>query len=231
MRLINILLTLLIYIFGASLYGAPSWAFIPLDPPGINQALRYGLEHGRFGLADVLGPNWIEKPDGTLLNIYSPFMMLATKVAKGRHPANESLTAIKKHYKRDIEKLTSPYYPVEVKFSLSSFGNDAKFARRLKARIEGVGRGKQFKLYPTKTIAPPFATALPSNNEGPLEYEAVTAFYFAAAPLNQLETFTLTIEEVSPTANSKKSSKENVTPTTELLREPLVFHLKRDRLY
>ena len=92
-----------------------SHALVPLDGPGINQAVRHGIEHGRFGLADVLGPNWMEKADGTLLNIYSPFMMLATKVSKSRYPANESLKKVKKLHQGDIDRLTNLHYPVEVK--------------------------------------------------------------------------------------------------------------------
>lgn len=58
-------------------------ALIKMDAEGINLALKYGMQNSGMGLYSILGGNWIEGPGGALLNIYTPFMMLATEAARG----------------------------------------------------------------------------------------------------------------------------------------------------
>jgi hypothetical protein len=231
---------------GLALLSTPSSALVPLDGAGINQAVRHGIEHGRFGLAEVLGPNWMEKADGTLLNIYSPFMMLATKISKSRYPANESLKKVKKIHQGDIDRLTNLHYPVEVKFSLSSFGPSATFPARRKARIEGIGRGKHFVIYPVRTFAPLKATpvgAVAGSTEGSAaaaEYEAVIAYYFKIEPIINMDTFDLIIDDAPEKPAKVKVKKPKKGQPAEVITEPIapeptldpiVFHIQRDRIF
>ncbi|MDH4378740.1 MAG: hypothetical protein QE263_02385 [Vampirovibrionales bacterium] len=249
-----ITLWMAIIALGLALLSTPSSALVPLDGAGINQAVRHGIEHGRFGLAEVLGPNWMEKADGTLLNIYSPFMMLATKISKSLYPANESLKKVKKLHHGDIDRLTNLHYPVEVKFSLSSFGPTATFPSRRKARIEGIGRGKHFVIYPVRTLAPLKATAVGAVDDArggtaANEYEAVIAYYFKIEPITNMDSFDLIVEDApekplksKPQSKSQaKANKSNktavleapldISPLQELKSEPIVFHIQRDRIY
>lgn len=207
-------------------------ALVPMDARGINQAVRYGMERGRYGLSEVLGPNWLEAANGTLLNIYSPFMLVATQVAKRRYPANpteKEFAKAKKAHGKIIRSVTSPRYPQEVKFVLSFLGDNSKFQRTITAKISGIGHGKQFALKPSRRIIPKFASGLPGKTDAdgnPTVYEAVNAYYFPMKTMAHLDEFDITFYDGS----SHKHDKDEESPPVEPF-EPITFHINNNRIY
>src|SRR5262249_17373970 len=83
----------------------PALALTQLYDSTINAAVRYGIENQDYGLSAFLGGNWREGENGTLLNIYTPFMDIARATARknfGDKVTPESLQAARKKMKRDI---------------------------------------------------------------------------------------------------------------------------------
>jgi hypothetical protein len=228
----SLVLTLFLLVLGVGFLLSPlqSHALVEMDAKGVNQAVRYGMERGRYGLSEMLGPNWLEASNGTLLNIYSPFMLVATQVAKGRHPANptpEEFKKAKKTHGRIIRSVTNPRYPQEVKFVLSVLGDHSKFHRTITAKIEGLGHGKKFTLKPSRKIVPRFAEGLPgeTNANGEAEhYEAVNAYYFPMKTMGHLDEFDITFYDYND-----YSDEDEVTPEKPF--EPITFHINNNRIY
>lgn len=176
-----------------------SMAMENIDAAGINKAIRYGIAQSNLGLYSLLGPNWIEAPDGTLLNVYTPFMLLASRVARGGYenpdPSDALLKKIRKRYRKTLRLFTDSRNPAQVKFSVSMYGNSAQFARSLDARIEGIGRGKKFRLKAIKSVHQKFATPLQNPREGEANFEAINSYYFDFKQLRYLDEFRLIVGE------------------------------------
>ena len=135
---------------------SPADAFVRISDQTANAALIYGMKNAGMGKATLLGPNWVEGDKGSLLVIYSPFMMIAAKAAAGGYthsPTEKDLKAARSKYAKYIYAYTDPKRANEVKFSVNFFGDDPSFAARYSARIEGFGRGKQFLLKPARSFA------------------------------------------------------------------------------
>jgi hypothetical protein len=161
-------------------------AMTPLSDGTINQAIKYGIENQGWGLSVFLGSNWREGADGSLLNIYTPFMTLARTVAKhhfkdGASP--ESVAAARKVVRRDLDYIWE--HPA-VKFMVSLYGDNESFAKDYFAVIEGVGEGRSFTIYPSTRIPQTLATKDSDTTYKP--YTAVNAYYFNVndiAPLDE----------------------------------------------
>lgn len=195
----------------------PASAMEKMTKEGIDKALRYGMNRGRFGMSEVLGPNWFEKPDGTLLNIYTPFMFLAAHVAKDRHPANPTEAELKKargRYSRIIRTIRNERDPYDVKFIVSLYGPNDKFHRRLDCHVEGIGRGHKFWLAPSKRIIEPYAKPI-GDKETATEYIAANAYYFDIRKVENMDELDLIIEDKNP---------------DNLDAEPLVFHVDMNKV-
>jgi hypothetical protein len=184
---------------GLAGFSLPAWGIIPMDKQSIDAALVYGMKNQKASLSTLLGPNWIENEDGALLNVYTPFMVLATKASKGGFPSNPAksdLQAARKKYGKYVAFYGDPKNRLEVKFAVSFYGNSPSFAKSYEARIEGFGRGKEFNLKPVKRyldqIADPVKNGLTQG-----QYEAVNSYYFNFKDIANLEEFKLIME--SPT--------------------------------
>lgn len=212
----SLILAMLLVLTSVLTLAAPVNAMERMTKEGIDHAIRYGMARGRFGMSDVLGPNWFEKPDGTLLNIYTPFMLLAAKVARGRHPANPTAEELKKarsRYHRTIRTIRNERDPYDVKFVLSIFGDNSKFHRRLSAHIEGIGRGHKFWLAPSKRIIEPYAQPVNGDRKTATEFAAVNAYYFDIRKVENMDELDLIIED--------KANKDS---------EPIVFHVDMNKV-
>jgi hypothetical protein len=133
----------------------PAFALLDMNTKSINAALVYGMKNQKIGLSNLLGANWVENADGALLNVYSPFMMLATKASKAHLallPAPSDLAKARKRFARDIAFYSDSRNRIMVKFSVSFYGDSPSFAKQYSARIVGVGRGRHFDLKPEKQL-------------------------------------------------------------------------------
>jgi len=191
----------------------PALALAKMDTHTINSALVYGMKNQRAGLSDLLGPNWIEGSNGSLLNVYSPFMMLATKAAKAglsRKPSKSDLEKARKRFGKDVAFYSDTKNRIQVKFAVSFYGDSPTFAKNYSARIVGFGRGREFDLKPAKQNLDLQADPVSGGQSG-ASYEAINAYYFNFADLVDLQEFKLVLE--SPNG------------------PPLEFSMKNDRLY
>jgi hypothetical protein len=153
------------------------------------------MQNKGLGLRNLLGGNWLEGPDGMLLNIYTPFMMLATKTYRGDYPENPSEEDLKKakgKYARLITTLKDPNQRQEVKFSVAMYGDNPAFAANYRSRIQGFGRGKEFVLKPVRELRQKIANADPEVKVNP--YEAINAYYFDFKDLAILEDYQFILE-------------------------------------
>lgn len=190
----------------------PVEALVRLDKESIDLALKYGMQNQGMGYNTLLGPNWIEGSDGALLNIYTPFMLIAAQSYGGgfsRNPSKEDIAEGRKRYARLITRLKDPKNIQTIKFSVALFGDSPTFSAAYTARIEGFGRGRNFVLKPTKVIVPPEGVLDPGARLHP--YESINAYYFKYADVALLDDYRLILD--APGA------------------EPVVFAIKNDRIY
>jgi hypothetical protein len=188
-------------------------ALVKMESRTIDAALVYGMQNQKYGLANLLGPNWIEGENGALLNVYSPFMMLATKAAKAglsSNPGKSDLKKARNRFGRDVAFYADPKNRLQVKFAVSFYGNTPDFAKTYMARIVGFGRGKEFELKPIKQILDQKADPVQGGVSG-AAYEAINSYYFNFAELEDLQEFKLVLQ--SPSG------------------PPLEFRMKNERLY
>jgi hypothetical protein len=191
---------LLISGLAIGLSASPALALVKMEPKSIEAALVYGMRNQKLGLAGILGPNWIEGENGALLNIYSPFMNIATKASKANfssNPARSDLDKAKKRFAREVAYYSDAKNRLEVKFAVSMYGDSPGFAKTYLAKIVGFGRGKEFEIKPVKLKLDDIADSVPGGVAG-ASYEAVNGYYFNFSDLENLDEFTLLLE--SPTA-------------------------------
>lgn len=165
----------------------------------VNEALRYGMVKQGSGYLGLLGSNWREGSDGTLLNVYTPFMMLAAKVANSAYPTEPTSEDLKKARKKNaglVAKLTDPKRPPWIKYSVSFYGEHEGFAKDIHARLEGFGRGKQYTVKPDKVQYDQIADAVGTPGEANA-YEAVNAYYFDFDDVEPLEDYRLILESTA----------------------------------
>ena len=178
-------------------WASSAQAWVKVDPPhSVNAALVYGMKGSRLNLATLLGDNWIEGENGALLNVYSPFMMLATKAAKAGFPvkpAKSDLEAARKRFARNVMYYSDTKNRFMVKFSVSFYGDNPDFAKAYNAHIVGFGRGKEFNLKPEKQILDQVADAI-NGGQSNGNYEAINAYYFYFTDLVDLDELKLILE-------------------------------------
>jgi len=168
-------------------------ALIKLDSDSINDAIKYGLQNEDAGLYELLGPNWIEGKDGALLNVYSPFMLIATMAAKKGLPSDTGDANVKEARRRlvrIISRLEDPHDPLKIKFAVSFLGPTPDFASHYAARIEGVGRGRTAEVKPVTNYLEKQAA---DAGTGGL-FQAVNSYYFNYDDLVNFEEYDLILE-------------------------------------
>lgn len=206
------LISAILVFFVVCLVSLPAMALVKIDKQSVNLALKYGMQNAGLGYSTLLGNNWMESGDGTLLNIYTPFMMIASKSYSGGFPSKPSEQDLKDargRYGRLITQLTDPKNPLHVKFSVSLFGDDPAFAMGYQGWIEGFGRGKEFTLKPVRQLRQRSAYKDEGANVKP--YEAVNAYYFNFGDLELLDDYQFILED----ANGERT----------------VFKIRNDRIY
>ena len=164
----------------------------------INKAITHAARHREAGLAAVLDTNWQEGENGALLNVYTPFMMVATKAAKLQLPAEpqvEDFQSARKNMGRLISQLQDPKMTQEVKFALSFYGEKPDFASHYRARIQGYGRGAEVNLKPVRQIIDKVADPVPNARDNP--YMAINSYYFDFNELAPLEEIQFIVESPS----------------------------------
>jgi hypothetical protein len=193
---------------------SPALAWIKPDPPhSINAALVYGMKSQKLNLSTLLGDNWIEGENGALLNVYTPFMMLATKAAKSglsTKPSKSDLEAARKRFARDVKFYSDLQNRQMVKFAVAFYGDNPEFAKNYSARIIGFGRGKEFSIKPEKQTLDQLADPVSGGASGG-KYEAINAYYFVFSELLNVDEFKLQL--TSPTG------------------PPVEFTMRSERLY
>ncbi len=173
----------------------PGHAFVKITDETFNAALIYGMKNQGMGTSTLMGPNWVEGEKGSLLLIFSPFMLLATKASKAgfpSRPTEEDLHKARDKYKRYLIHYTDPQRKNEVKFSLNFFGDTPGFAKGYAARIEGFGRGKEWQLKPRREIRDIQANVYGEAKDS--TYIATNAYYFNFNDVQDLQDFRLIVE-------------------------------------
>ncbi len=173
-------------------------AIVTLSDSTINDAVRYGLENQDVGLSSFLGSNWREGSDGALLNIYTPYMEIARSAARQKMTDTPNAKDIAKARQEIIEDIDYIWHHPSVKFMVSMFGDNPGFAKNYYARIEGVGRGRTYTIYPTKRIPQNLADKEEGAELNP--YTAVNSYHFnfdQVAPMDEF-TFILYGDNVKP---------------------------------
>jgi hypothetical protein len=162
---------------------ASASALVPMDTPEtVNHAIRYGMACHRKGLHKLLGPNWKETPTGTLLNVYTPYMVLAGKAARLNPIKGDEATRLKEA-KAKLLYLKDPNNKHQVKFAVSMLGNYPAFAQSWEATLEGLGSGRSYALNPKKQLRPLKAN---KSRTGRV-YEAVLSYYYNVSDVQKLE--------------------------------------------
>jgi hypothetical protein len=191
----------------------PAMALVKMDAQAADAALVYGMKNQKLGMSYLLGDNWIEGENGALLNVYSPFMMLATKAAKAgfsNNPTKSELLKARKRFGREVAFYSDIKNRQQVKFSVSFYGDRPSFAKDYSAKITGFGRGKEFEITPVRAKLDEIADPVTGGQSG-AAYEAVNGYYFNFTDLENLDEFTLVL--TSPSG------------------PPLQFRMKNAKLY
>jgi hypothetical protein len=184
-------------------------ALVRIDDESIKMAIKYGLANQGLGHATLLGPNWKEGEQGALLNIYSPFMLLASQASKSgqpRKPTEEEYQKAKAYCRRVLRDFRDTHRPLQIKFALSLYGTAPEFAGSTRAWIEGFRGGRDVVIKPMRDFRQ--AEAKPHDNG---VFEAVNAYYFKFEDLAPMEEYRLIVQ----------------TPTGE----PITFRIRNKDIY
>jgi hypothetical protein len=193
-------------------------ALVKMDAQSEELAILYGLQNQDFGLSTLLGPNWREGPQGTLLNIYTPFMLLASRAAKvgvvHNPPQPKELAAAKTYCQRMIRDFHDPHYPQRIKFSVSFYGTSPDDGLKTSASIEGLGRGQRMTFAPADQVRQkaPEAKTVQSH------YEFINVYYFNMDDISQLDDYVFTL--TTPPAKLSATAPD-----------PISFHIRNKVIY
>lgn len=160
---------------------------VNLTDKTIDQAILYGLLNQEVGLSLFLGGNWREGSDGTLLNIYTPFMQLARSAAHQKMTVNPGPEDVAKARQKIIEDIDYIWHHPTIKFNVSLYGENPSFAKNYYAVIEGVAKGRNVTLYPSKSI--PQYLADKEENVSVAPYMAVNSYHFKFEQVLPLDEF------------------------------------------
>lgn len=178
------------FVIGVSVGSAPALALTHLSDRTINEAVVYGLENQETDLSTFLGGNWREGQGGALLNIYTPYIEIARSV-QHRNISGDNITpeVVAEARQKAIEDVHYIWRHPKVKFMVSLYGETPRFAREYFAVIEGVGKGRNFTIHPTKSIPQYLAEEEKGAVERP--FTAINAYHFKYEDIAPLDEFTL----------------------------------------
>lgn len=194
----------------------PANALVLMDVVTINHAIKYGAVKQNSGYQGLLGPNWVVGDNGTLLNVYTPYMMLAAKAMRLTLPTELSDADLKKAREllgKELRYLRDDKQTKTTKFMLSLLGEDATFHKGITAKLVGRGRGRNYELSPYKSLIPNAASPLSAGASRAASHEAIVSFYFRLADQLKLE------------------GNYQLIVTLPTQTEPMVFTLNNDNLY
>jgi hypothetical protein len=179
---------------------SPAFAFESVTTMAdVNRALTWGIQKQGQGYRTLLENNWQEGPQGSLLNIYSPFMQLALKGYKSNlpieHPDEKDLSEVRKTCRRLISQTMDKALKTSVRFVMSVSGSTPGFAAGSQAAVEGYRNGVLTIVRPTDRLAPAKATAIPDM---PNDYDAALVFTFKMSDLVGFDKFTLRVTTPNP---------------------------------
>lgn len=129
---LNNLLILVIITFILSVNS--SFALIKIDKDSIDLAIKYGLKSKGLDTKDFLDSNWINDGNGRILNIYSPFIQIASKTTN-QTAMGTTEEDIKNVKNRLITKINKIMDNNEVRFLVALYGDSENFAKNYKAYI------------------------------------------------------------------------------------------------
>ncbi|MEB3206121.1 MAG: hypothetical protein VKK59_02080 [Vampirovibrionales bacterium] len=190
-----------ILLTAGSLIHLQAWAFESVTTMAdINRALSWGIQKQGQGYRTLLENNWQEGPQGSLLNIYSPFMQLALKGYKSNlpieHPDEKDLAEVRKTCRRLISRTMDKAEKSTVRFVLSVTGNTPGFAAGSQATIEGYRNGVLTLVKPIDRVVPAKATAVSEQSK---EFDAALIFTFKMSDLVGFDKFVLRVKTPNPT--------------------------------
>lgn len=206
-------------------------ALIVLDDESVKIAIKYGLEN-KFSTSKILlGPNWLDNERGVIVNIYTPFIQLATKAKSQNVPgtSEEDIRLVKRRLGRQLKQIRTRD---EVRFIVQLVGAKEDFGNKVKAHVEPyippeekpteeelenrswfqkiTGKLKDGgKVYPEKSILQDVAT-LDSYNPA-LPYSVVNSYNFDFGKIKDYDQFYLILS----------------TPN----EEPVKFLINRDEIF
>ena len=162
---------------------------LPADPAQTRQALMYGMNNRDMGYSTLLGQNWVEstQPLGNLLNIYTPYMQVATLVLRSNVPlypiSEQDITNAVTKYQSRINTIRKEN---TAKFIVSLTGNTPNFCRTLEARLIGTSTisKKPLWLQPLRTENPYYAEI--DDSSGKRVYSAISKVFFTQPQLAEL---------------------------------------------
>jgi len=179
----------LLLLLSACLPVNSTWALVPMSDRMINEAVAYGMENQGYGMSLFMGNNWREGANGALLNIYTPYMELARSAATRKLPDQVTPTTLAEARKKMVEDIDYIWQHPTVKFMVSMYGKTPHFAGEYYAVIEGVGKGRNYTLYPTRRMPQYTADLDKGVKESP--YTAINAYHFKYEDIAPLDEYVL----------------------------------------
>jgi hypothetical protein len=194
----------------------PAHALVLMDVYTINHAIRYGAIKQNSGYQGLLASNWVMGDNGALLNVYTPYMMLAAKAMRLGLPTELTELQLKDARSRlgkELRYLNDPKQTKTTKLMVSLLGPTATFHTGVKASLVGRGRGRDYSVTPVKVLLPAKATPLKTGASQQASHEVVLSFYVKLEDQLKLE------------------GPYQLRLTWPDGREPMVFNLNNDTLY
>jgi hypothetical protein len=163
-----------------------SLALVKIDDETIDLAIKYGLQAKDTSTRNLLDSNWINDGTGKILNIYSPFIQIASKISDQNSTGNteEDLKTIKKRLYTKINAIKDKN---EIRFIVALYGDTEDFAQGYKAYIFDVNQlnKAQKPIKPRKTCVQKIADKdvfVPAH-----PFSAVNCYTFKFDTLSKLE--------------------------------------------
>jgi hypothetical protein len=185
--------------FCIALVSLPSHALVNMaQGENIDLAIRYGVKMQDAGVQAMLGDQWREGPDGMLLNVYTPFMVLASKAARSNTPSNptlKNLQATKRKLQRTITDMRDPHYPPLVKFVVALYGDNVAFGLTVNAEVRGLSDKEPPRPVALSKQLRPRVAVQSDPERNPNLFEAVNAYYFKADDLAKFDQFEFVVTQ------------------------------------
>lgn len=197
------------------LLATPAQALIRLDYDSEKMAVRYGLENKDYSYSTFLGGNWREGESGSLLNLYTPFMQVASRYLHATQSGNPSDEDIQKTIDKQRAALNKIKKENLVKFIVSFYGDAPSFARKYDGFIDvtnAEGRVIQ-RIFPNQSVRQYYGQKEETGAHQP--YSAINTYMFQFDDLAKLKRYTFTM----------------VDKTKGSTRPPVRFAIDNEKIY